>query len=290
MGRNLYIADLHFGHENIIPLDNRPFKNTEEMAAALVRNWQKAVKDDDVVYVVGDMFWKTVPGIERARILESLPGAKVLIRGNHDGDIGDGWAAVEKTLSIKDGRRTVYLNHYPCIAFPGFYDGDVHLYAHVHASYEANLAEKSKELLEGLYGTPCRMYNVGCMMPWMAYTPRTLDEIETAYAKCRLNAAYGYKPETCSMLTLSTGHVSEATAEMLEREGDLNAMGVSVYPKDAGGGEKFGWYVYLPCDCTQAAIPDDLKRCLSKARALGCSVLCLDCDGPEDPELETYDW
>lgn len=290
MGRNLYIADLHIGHENIIPLDNRPFKNADEMAVALVRNWQKAVRPDDTVYVLGDMFWKTVPGAERARILSSLPGAKVLVKGNHDGMPDDGWAAVEDAMTVKDGSDAVYLSHYPAIAFPGFYNGDVHLYAHVHASYEANLAEKAKTLLEDLYGTPCRMYNVGCMMPWMAYAPRTLEEIETAYAKCKLNAAYGYRPETCSVLTLSTGHVSERTAEALEQESGLNAMGISVYPKDAGGGEKFGWYVYLPRGCTHASIPDDLKRCLAKAQAMGCRILCLDCDGPEDPELETYDW
>ena len=31
-----------------------------------------------------------------------------------------------------------------------------------------------------LYTRPCKMYNVGAMMPWMNYTPRTLDEILAA--------------------------------------------------------------------------------------------------------------
>lgn len=26
-------------------------------------------------------------------------------------------------------------------------------------------------------GNPCRMYNIGAMMPWMNFTPRTFDEI-----------------------------------------------------------------------------------------------------------------
>lgn len=42
----------------------------------------------------------------------------------------------------------------------------------------------TKFLMQELYGKPCLMYNVGAMMPWMDYTPRTLDEIiDTAGAE-----------------------------------------------------------------------------------------------------------
>jgi len=37
--------------------------------------------------------------------------------------------------------------------------------------------EKNRDLMENLYDRQCEMYNVGAMMPWMDYTPRTLDEI-----------------------------------------------------------------------------------------------------------------
>lgn len=37
-----------------------------------------------------------------------------------------------------------------------------------------------QEQMEELYTTPCQMFNVGAMMPWMDYTPRTLDEIIAA--------------------------------------------------------------------------------------------------------------
>lgn len=37
-----------------------------------------------------------------------------------------------------------------------------------------------KHLMEELYTTPCQMFNVGAMIPWMDYTPRTLDEIIAA--------------------------------------------------------------------------------------------------------------
>ena len=35
---NLYIADLHIGHENILKFDNRPFANINEMHRAIVDN------------------------------------------------------------------------------------------------------------------------------------------------------------------------------------------------------------------------------------------------------------
>lgn len=289
MPKKFYIGDLHFGDALVLWLDNRPFRSVQEMESALVRNWQNAVGPEDTVYVLGDMFRAGMPAAERGAIMEQLPGKKIMIYGNHD-EWTEGFEGGHHIRTVQDRYKKAVLCHYPLVAYPEFYDGAVHLYAHVHAGFEAGLAGKIRSCLEGLYKKPCRMYNVGCMMPWMGYTPRTLEEIETAYAKCKLNDAHGYKPETCSMLTLSTGHVSGATAEMLDREGDLNAMGVSVYPKAAGGGEKFGWYVYLPGNCAADSIPDDLRRCLAKTRALGCQVLCLDCDGPEDPELETYDW
>lgn len=291
MPKNLYIGDLHFGHEQILWLDNRPFGTVEEMDDALIRNWQQAVSPDDTVYVLGDMFWRTVPGLRRAEIIRSLPGRKILVRGNHDTDDADaGFDAAYDALTVKDGSDDVYLCHYPCIGHPGFYKGAVHLYAHVHNSFEEGLAGRVRAMTEALYEKPCRMYNTGAMMPWMGYAPRTLKDIEAGSRKCALNAAYGYHPEASRMLTLSTAHISGDTAGKLEREPELNAMGISVYTKSAGEGEGYGWFVYLPSDVTDKRIPPDLKRCLARARALGCSVLCLDCDGPEDPGLEKFDW
>lgn len=38
MPKIYFTSDLHFGHENVIRFDNRPFASVEEMDAELVRN------------------------------------------------------------------------------------------------------------------------------------------------------------------------------------------------------------------------------------------------------------
>lgn len=56
-GKRFYISDWHYGHDNIIAFDNRPFKNVDEMNKVLVDNWNSVVTAGDIVYVLGDMFW-----------------------------------------------------------------------------------------------------------------------------------------------------------------------------------------------------------------------------------------
>ena len=34
-----YIADMHFGHTNVLRFDNRPFSDTAQMDDTLIQNW-----------------------------------------------------------------------------------------------------------------------------------------------------------------------------------------------------------------------------------------------------------
>lgn len=179
MPKKFYIADLHYGHANVLHFDNRPFKTIQEMNDAIVERWNSVVSPGDMVYVLGDMFWCTskvaIP------ILDSLNGQKFLIKGNHDrcndGQFAKRFVKITEYAEIEDGNRKVILCHYPIPCFKNHYYGSYHLYGHVHNSFEDKMMSHDKFLMEELYGHPCNMYNVGCMMPWMDYTPRTLDEI-----------------------------------------------------------------------------------------------------------------
>lgn len=179
MANKFYISDLHYGHENIIPFDNRPFMRLEDMNAEIIKRWNRAVTNGDIVYIVGDMFW--CPMEEALSVLDELNGQKFLIKGNHDrcnnGRFLKKFAKVTEYLEAEDEGRKVVLCHYPIPCFKNHFYGWYHLYGHVHSSFEYNMMEHDKMLMQELYGHPCRMFNVGAMMPYMDYTPRTLDEI-----------------------------------------------------------------------------------------------------------------
>ena len=79
---NLYIADLHLGHTNVIKIDNRPFANVEEMNQKLIENWNNKVHSDDQVFILGDFCCGKED--EWVYFLEQMKGVKTLIKGNHD--------------------------------------------------------------------------------------------------------------------------------------------------------------------------------------------------------------
>ncbi len=297
MGRNLYIGDWHYNHANCIAFDNRPFPDKTAMNRYLIERWNGAVQPGDTVYVLGDMFW-SVDDLNAAAILGQLNGSKVMVMGNHD-RIGPHMTGcfqdVRDYLEIHDNGRLVVLSHYPVPVFRRMHAGAAHLYAHVHTGYEWRILEDTRSKIEALYERPVAMYNAGAMMPWMAYTPRTLDEIESGYASWkRLNDAMGPSslPEIDRMLTLNTGHIQESTGRLLDEEPVTNALSLAVYRK-AGtpDGESYGWFVHVPASGHWApGMPQDLKRVLEYCRNLGCTFLCLDNDGPEDPALPVFEW
>lgn len=75
-----FIADTHFSEENIMRYENRPFQDVEGMNCALVANWNGIVKENDIVYVLGDFG----AGGQEAFFLSRLNGTKYLVKGNHD--------------------------------------------------------------------------------------------------------------------------------------------------------------------------------------------------------------
>lgn len=118
-------------------------------------------------------FWFTTNAYaHRLRELEKRPMRKAVTVKE--------FVKVTEYLEVKDNGRTVILCHYPIPCFKNHFYGSFHLYGHVHNSFEWNMMEHDKYLMEELYTKPCQMFNVGVMMPWMDYTPRTLDEIIAA--------------------------------------------------------------------------------------------------------------
>ena len=118
--RIFFTSDLHISHENILKFE--PYRkkylkceNINEHDKAIIGSWNSIVKDDDIVYVLGDL------GFDRSserQYVNQLKGIKILIRGNHDQEKDYyyyklGFSAVMYEAVIKIGKTKVLLSHYP---------------------------------------------------------------------------------------------------------------------------------------------------------------------------------
>lgn len=177
-----YISDLHFGHENVMKFDKRPFETLAQMHEEMIRRWNSRVDDDDIVYVLGDITWNNETGIE---VFSQLKGRKFLILGNHDKPnkaLNSLFEWTKEYADVVDGKCHVVLSHYPMICWKRSDYGSVHLYGHVHNGRDFEFVLKNHREMKAA-GIRHECYNVGCMMPYMDYTPRTLAEIREGAAK-----------------------------------------------------------------------------------------------------------
>lgn len=163
----------------------------EEHDQTIIENWNEKVwnpKDD--VYIIGDISWHKLS--DTVRIVKELTGNKHLIVGNHDKKLMKNKEFCDLFVEVVDYKelqiskdKGLVLCHYPIPCFNHHYYDWVHLYGHVHNSFEWHIMERVRFEMENIYDKKCNMYNVGCMLEYMQYTPRTLDEIVEGYNRIR---------------------------------------------------------------------------------------------------------
>ena len=183
MGEIRFTGDLHFGHENVIAFDNRPFKSVEEMDAEIIRRWNNKVDKGDLTYVLGDMIWKT-RNDDAPSLIKQLNGQIILIKGNHDRFLHNAKAKAalagikdydDICVTLKDGtKKRVILSHYFTPMYNGHRHQAIHLHAHSHFTDEADFEVDYAKYLNSI-GCRNEIYNVGCM--YWGFEPVSLDEI-----------------------------------------------------------------------------------------------------------------
>ena len=184
---NYYISDTHFGHTNIIGFDCRPFKNTLEMEQTLIKNWNSRVTKEDVVYILGDFCWSKEKS-DWLKILDQLNGSKYLIRGNHDlknfpAEVKNKFCQITDYKEITDNGKRIIMSHYPIMFYRSSYGNDVwHFCGHTHnrTAEELKRQEYILDLLKSRekdYDNRAHIINVGCMMDYVNYVPRTAEEL-----------------------------------------------------------------------------------------------------------------
>lgn len=172
--QKFYTADSHFGHQLMLSETacNRPFATTQEMDEFLIRAWNEVVRPEDIVYHLGDVFFKLNDGDRVRSIFSRLNGRKFLVMGNHDYDkktgklhknlASLGWEdEPTQHLLTRDGGVDVFLSHYAQRTWPKIRKGGWHFYGHNHGQ------------LPGVG----RSRDVGVDCPDTGYAPRTFQQL-----------------------------------------------------------------------------------------------------------------
>lgn len=139
-----FTSDLHLCHDKSFLWSPRGFKDQYEMNEAIVENWNKVVKKDDIVYDLGDL---ALTDLDTAiSVIKRLNGTHYWILGNHDTKRKvdaimeqcpkvweEGYAHV-----LKEGKYSFYLSHYPTLTAnfdtgKHFSQNVINLHGHIHS-------------------------------------------------------------------------------------------------------------------------------------------------------------
>lgn len=134
-----FTSDPHFGHTNVLKYCNRPYKDTDEMHESMIAKWNGRVGPDDVVWMLGDIFFCGED--EAVEILSRLNGAKHLLLGNHDKRIRNSKKIQGMFTEIYPDLHSTYINgqyvvmcHYPLLSWDRAFHGSYMLHGHCHGT------------------------------------------------------------------------------------------------------------------------------------------------------------
>ena len=141
-----FTSDTHYGHKNIAGKEVsrwtsgfRKFASVQQMNEALIANINKYVKEDDILYHLGDFAFgdaKVITEFRNSLVCKNIH----LILGNHDQEIEDSLELQELFTSVGYvytgyvGKQQFHLSHYSHRIWPKSHRGTIHLYGHSHGS------------------------------------------------------------------------------------------------------------------------------------------------------------
>ena len=120
-----FTSDLHLGHKNIHNF-RKGFDSEVEHQSYISNYWNATITKRDDVYVLGDACFT----MEALKLMESLPGTKHLVRGNHDELDTQAYLKVFKNVYGLKKYKEFWLSHAPI--HPQELRGRVNLHGHVH--------------------------------------------------------------------------------------------------------------------------------------------------------------
>ena len=174
---DMFIADTHFGHAQILNECRQMFSSIEEMNEAIINNINKKMTRNDRLYILGDFAYRSkTPPIE---FLKAIKPKKVLILGNHDS-----WVkkltdeekkkyivgGIHNELRIKQNGIELYLCHYPRLAWDrSHYFGTTYsICGHIHNAREGKISAELFPFVKNQFNAGVDINN---------YEPVTFEEL-----------------------------------------------------------------------------------------------------------------
>ena len=147
-----FTSDLHLGHPAIIPMQNRPFQDVDDMNRTIINNFNSMVRNNDTVYILGDISHRLK--VEKANdLIAELKGRYILIVGNHDKKYDERlFEGIYDFKTVSLYEKYFALMHYPMLSWPKSFHGSYQLHGHIHARSDYNIQNK----MDGI-----RRYDVG---------------------------------------------------------------------------------------------------------------------------------
>lgn len=190
----LFTSDLHLGHRNVLRFCKRPWDNEKDMYDGIIENWNNTVGDNDIVFVLGDVFWfndsRTIK-----KTLDKLKGKEIyILPGNHD-DFRSYHRVTDTRIHLcedvvvcwitQDGqkKKEVWMSHYPMMTWPHRENGAYQFFGHIHSKFGGRHDEVDQNL-----PLHYNQVDVGC--DYWNYQPVSLDILET---QIKLNKFYKYE-------------------------------------------------------------------------------------------------
>ena len=143
-----FTSDLHLGHEKIIELTGRPFRDVNEMNRVIIENFNSRVGHGDTVYFLGDVCHR-LKTEEANGMIARLNGRKILVTGNHDISYAD-FLFEDRQEFLKTSLNEQYfvMMHYPMLSWPKKENGSIQVHGHIHSrGPEYNLQNRKDGVL-----------------------------------------------------------------------------------------------------------------------------------------------
>ena len=131
-----FTADEHYGHytskdKNIIKYCNRPFSSIEKMDETLINNHNEVVRDQDIVYHLGDF---TLGNLDMAEsYYQKLNGCHFFLQGSHDRWF---WEPRPFIIEKKIQGQHIVMCHYAMRVWARSHYNSWQIYGHSHGQLD----------------------------------------------------------------------------------------------------------------------------------------------------------